>query len=493
MGLRERFEIRPGQHRPRRVRNGAIFLALLGLVLYSGYSRKVPLLGGGGELVRAEFVDASNVRTGTKVRIRGVDVGKVEGIDPLGEGAARRAVVRMRVDSSDAASLRRDAGASIWWRTLLGRNMYVELEPGRAPERLGGAVIPADRTQTQVELDQALEPLDSRGRHSLRAFLDTLDDALADYGPPRAAIERLAPALRPAGPGLGALGGQHHGDLARAVAKTRTVAAELARSERQLGGLIDGADTTLSVTAARQADLGGMLRLAPSTMDATVTEMVALRQTLDRLDPLADDLRPGARRLDDAARQLTPALRTARPLLRDLRPLLRDLDPAARSLRTAAAEGVPLLRGLDPTLDRLRSEIIPFLDSTDDSRRKVYQLVGPTLSSLDSLTQAFDANGHDVAFQPGAGARFLNGFAPCDAYLTDPSAAEKAKCEGLAAGLLQLAGGGRAARLTPTTSLAGGLAPGRAGTRTATRPADAGSALGTFWERARGALGEARR
>lgn len=501
--LRSRFAVAPGRHRPKVLRNGALLFGLLLVVLYASYSRSIPLLPKGGEVLKAEFRDAANVRKGTAVRIRGVDVGTVDSVGSSGEGAGRLAVVKMRVDEGDAEVLRRDAGATVYWRTLLGRNMYIELDPGNAPEPLGGGTITADRTAAQVELDKALEPLDDGGRKSLQGFFGFLDEGFKEPKPAQETIDRLDPAMRELAPAARALRGQGTGDLIAAVRGTRDVARALDGSEAQLGNLIDAGAVTLGVTAARRADLASTLQIAPGSLATTRAEMVKLRGTLDRLDPLVADLGPGSRRLARTSKVLRPALDDLRPVLRDAKPLLRDLQPAVKRLRRTARQGVPLIRELTPTVDRLKKDTIPFLNSKDDSGRKVHQLVGPTLSALDSAAQNFDLNGHDIAFQAGGGARLVEGFVPCSAYLTDPTTTEKVRCDGFLAGLNQLFGppkpsGTSSGGTSPVSSAAGRAVevsdrvqeePGdRSADAGAAAPKRASSALGGYWDDARRAL-----
>lgn len=506
-----RFDSVPLRDQPNVLRVGAVFLTVLMVLLYAGYTKHIPLLPKGGKVITAEFADASNVRGGTDVRIHGVNIGKVEKITHEGSGAARKAVVKMRIDnSSDADLLRSDTHASIYWRTLLGRNMYIELDPGTAPQALGSATIPAARTQTQVEFDQALEPLDKTGRKAVQQFLAFVDDGFQLQAAPAATIDRADPAMRTLAPAARSLRGQHTGDLIGAIRSTRDIAKNLDKDDARLGRLIDSGAVSLGVTAARRADLSGAMSVAPATLDVTRREMVSLRGTLDRVDPVADELRPGARRLDATARALSPALDDARPVLRDAKPLLRDLDPTVERLQTAAQQGNPLIAKLQPTVDRLNAKTVPFLDSRHQpSNRHVYELIGPTFSALASATANFDANGHDISFQPGAGLRLAEGFVPCSAFLTDPTAAQKVTCDGFLKGLNQLFGGTpaklssapAAASSTPSTatrltslggaSLKGGGAS--SGNRAGPAAAPAGSALNGFWAKASHVLGKEQR
>lgn len=506
-----RSESVPIRDQPNMIRVGVISLLLLGLLMYAGYTRRIPLLPKGGEVVTAEFADAANVRKSTTVRIHGVDVGLVEKIESVGDGSSRKAVVKMRIkESADADVLRSDATASIYWRTLLGRNMYIELDPGTASGELGSATIPRDRTQTQVELDKALEPLDKTGRKAVQQFFDFLDDGFQLSDAPKATIDELAPAMRPLGPTASALRGQSAGDLIAAVRSTRDVAANLDKIDGKLASLIDNGNVAIGVTAARSADISSTLRIAPGALDVTRREMISLRDTLDRVDPVADELRPGARVLDDTSRALRPALDDVRPVLRDAKPLLRDLDPAVQRLQTTAQRGTPLIAQLQPTVNRLNEETIPFLNSKHQpSERKVYETVGPTVSALASATQNFDANGHDIAFQPGAGLRIADGLLPCSIYLNDPTTDQKAVCDGFLSGLNSLLGGGSGGTPTTASSVTSGsstrAADGATGSGSAAeedrgsgagsekQTTATGSAIGGFWEKAALGLGKDQR
>jgi virulence factor Mce-like protein len=428
--------MRPGLHRARHVRNGAIGLSVIAALLYAGYSRSIPLWPKGGDVVTAEFADAANVRGGQEVRIRGIKVGTVESVRRDGRVSA----VRMRLTEHPRPELRADARAHVFWRTLLGRNMYVELEPGRAAGRLSGP-IPASRTTTQVELDQALEPLDGDGRQALRTMLGTLRDGLADPAATRLALDRTPPAMAAVAAGASALRGEREGDLAAVVDRTARVMTALDRGQQRLAGLIDGAAVTLGVTAARRADLADLLQRTPAALAHTRAQMGGLRSTLGRLDPLVDSARPGARRHSPAVADLAPALRAATPVVRAAEPLLADLRPAVRRLRSAGRAGTPLVAALDPTIERLADDLLPWLGSVDPhTHRRVYELIGPTFATVDSLAEAYDSNGHDISFQAGISTRSGGGLLPCELLLTDPTTTEKLRCSGLSAGLAELLG-----------------------------------------------------
>lgn len=439
---RKRFELVPGMHKPKLERNGAIFLAILALGLYAGYSKHIPLLPKGGKEVNAQFADAAEVRGGNDVRIHGVKVGKVDSVDTIGAGASRLAVVKMHIEKDKYKLLHNDAAAHIWWRTMLGRNVYIELDPGVGQGKLSGT-IPPSRTTTQVEFDQALEPLDLKGRQAMRTMIRTFAQGF-NRKDAREAITALEPAARNIAPGLGALRGERPGDLSRIARSAAKVTRSLATDERALGELINGGEITLAVTAARRADLAATLQKAPGAMRVAQSELVALRSTLDRLDPLAREMRPGARELASAATAARPALSSLKVLLRRADPLLADLRPAFRSLRAAGRAGVPMMARLDPTVSRMNSDIVPWLQSTDPwSHRQVYQLIGPFFAGLASITSVMDSNGHQVRFQPGSGLRGAHGITGCEEYFNDPTAQQKVICTQISDVIGKMFGGAR--------------------------------------------------
>lgn len=425
--LMARFEQIPGQLRPHPLRNGLIFLAVVGFVLYSGFSRHIPFTPKSGKVVTAHFDTANNAIPGNRVRVKGVDVGEVESIkrSASGEGAD----VRMRVDEK-GFEVKQDARAHLYWRTLLGRNMYVDLEPGSkdAPP-LGDRAIPLDRTTTQVEFDQLLESYQKDSRRGARTFFQQTDKAL-EGDAAGTAVDKLAPGLAPVAPAMRALRGTNPGtDLPTLVQQGGRAFDALAQDEAALAGVLDAADTTLAVTAARRADLAAMLQDAPATLADTRTTLARLRSTLDVLDPVADDLRPGVRKIAGAA----PPARRALAQLTKLTPLavpaLRDLQPALRSLRGASMDGSPFFQDLQPTLQRLQDKILPWADKRDNTTNlRNAEAIGPFFSVLSSSSAQYDAYGHMQRFQAGQGERSA-GFLPCKTGFFDPENKDQAiKC-----------------------------------------------------------------
>jgi len=425
---RSRFEWVPGQHEPKPVRIGLIALAVSALVLYVGFTASIPFLPEKGTEVTAVFEHATNAKPGTHVRVDGVRVGSVVKVAPAARG--RGAAVTMRLDEDSGVELKRDARAAVWWRTLLGRNMYVELDPGSpSAPALGSATIPVTRTTAQVEFDDLLGVLDPTGRKSVQTMLREFDRGFAAPDAVGASIDALSPMMRSSAPALRAMGGTQPGDLSRLVTQTSRALGALARDEVALGGLIDGANVTLGVTAARRADLGATLERAPASLRQTRASMIRLRTTLDALDPLAASLRPGVRRLSPAVQRARPMLASLDRLLARAEPLLLDLRPTAQGLTELAPDARALVRDAGPAVTRAKDEVLPLLyKRSPDTKWRTFEGVGPTFSAIASAAQQYDIFGHVMRFQAGASEQFV-GPAPCSTVFLDPTAKEKVNCE----------------------------------------------------------------
>lgn len=431
LSWRERMEIVPGQHRPNLVRKGAIFVAGVMIFLWIIYTKPtLPFLGPKGKTLTADFAYGANVRPGyTPVRVHGVDVGQVTSVERAPSGKGVR--IKMRIDDGKGVELKQDATLALRWRTLLGRNMFVDVNPGsRSAPALAGGFVPRSRTTDQVELDTALEPLDADGRSALQTTIREFDRGFSSPQAFRNTVGAVEPAMRPLARGMRAFRGSDPGrDLPALVATTSRAMGALARDEVALRGVIDHGQVALGATAARRADLAATLADAPATMQDTRTTLTRLETTLDTLDPLAEKLRPGAAKLDDAARRTQVALTAATPLLRDLRPTLQDLRPAVSDLRDAATAGIPALGPLSSTMDRVRDTFIPFLKSDKtENKRPNYQNIGPAVASVSTATSWGDRQGPVANFEAAAG---VNAFidSPCKVDLTFAKLTQLVQCE----------------------------------------------------------------
>src|SRR5919201_4458112 len=127
--------------RTNPVRWAVIFLILLAIALYFGFTKRVPFKH--GYRLNAVFNSALNIKPKSPVRIAGVDVGEVSKVHRQGNTG----VVTMEINSR-GLPIHSDATVKIRPRIFLEGNWFVELHPGSpsAPKLSSGATLPLTQT-----------------------------------------------------------------------------------------------------------------------------------------------------------------------------------------------------------------------------------------------------------------------------------------------------------------------------------------------------------
>jgi virulence factor Mce-like protein len=153
---------RVGRRELRRqdyARRGVVVLVAFALLLGAAWLRMSGAVGGDPE-VSAQLRNAGgSLRSGSDVKIAGVIVGRVTGIARGDDGGVR---VDMSLPEGDLDSIPDNVVARILPATVFGTS-FVDLVVHDKPSGNSldaGAVIPADRTQDTLELQQALDDID---------------------------------------------------------------------------------------------------------------------------------------------------------------------------------------------------------------------------------------------------------------------------------------------------------------------------------------------
>jgi phospholipid/cholesterol/gamma-HCH transport system substrate-binding protein len=117
-----------------------IALVSAGLVLTSG---------GSGKQVTAYFTETIGVYPGSTVRILGVSVGTIDSVQPQGR------LVKVTMTINDGVPVPANAGAVVVAASVVS-DRFIQLTPPwtSGPQLASGAVIPASRTATPLEVDQ---------------------------------------------------------------------------------------------------------------------------------------------------------------------------------------------------------------------------------------------------------------------------------------------------------------------------------------------------
>lgn len=349
------------------------------LFLWVSFGGPVPL-GPKGYRVTVPFDEAAQLATEADVRISGVTVGHVTGVELE---RSREAAATLELDAG-LSPLPADTRAVLRTKTLLGET-YVELAPGTpaGPTIPEGGRLPAARVEPAVQLDEVLRTFDERTRADLRDWLQGSARALGSRGADlNAALGTLDPFTRSARDVLEVLDAER--ESVRGLVRDGGAALQ-AISERPgaLRGLIESGDTVFGAIAARDAELRRTFELLPGLLDESRRTLAAYEEFSALADPLVLRLTP-------AARELSPALTAFDRLAPELTGFARGLGPVTdrapgglAALRNLLSDPLPqLLGGLDPWLD----DVTPQLEAVRAYRREVTAFV----ANLAAASNAFN-------------------------------------------------------------------------------------------------------
>ena len=84
----------------------------------------------------------------------------------------------------------------------------------------------------------------------------------------------------------------------------------------------------------------------------------------------------------------------------------------------------------NPVLDDAIYPILPYLRTKGvESKHKLYEMIGPALSSADAVAGWGDQYGTHANFEAGIGEQTIPTFSPCTTAITDYTEVEKVNCE----------------------------------------------------------------
>jgi phospholipid/cholesterol/gamma-HCH transport system substrate-binding protein len=337
-----------GRRRSRWGDMGVALVALAVLVplLYLGFTKSVPFRA--HYEVKAVFESANNLRSGSPVRVAGVEIGRVTKVERAVKGG-EGAVVTMRIGKA-GRPIKEDARAKIRPRIFLEGNFFVDIEPGSpsSPELDDDGTIPINNTATPVQLDQILTSLQSDTREDLKTLLDEYSRALAGGGAKgfNESIPYWESAYRDTAIVNDAMLGRAEHDLSGYVEHAGTVMEALDRNANQLKNLITDFHTTAAAFAREDGNLRAAIAELPRTLRAAQPALAALNDSFPPLRAFAADFRPGVRSSGPTIDASMPLVRQLRGLVSEdeLRGLTRDLRPTVPALARLSRESVPLSR-----------------------------------------------------------------------------------------------------------------------------------------------------
>jgi phospholipid/cholesterol/gamma-HCH transport system substrate-binding protein len=210
---------------------------------------------------KAVFVDATGVVEGDDVRVAGVKVGTVEGVDIVDR---TRAQVTFTVDEDVALS--EATNASVRYRNLVGQR-YISLTQGigATDELEDGATIPVDRTSPALDLTVLFN-----GFKPLFQALSPDD------------INKLSYEIVQVFQGEG-------GTLEGLLASTASVTQTLADRDQVIGDLIGNLDQVLERLGDRDDQLSELIVNFRQFVGGLKTDRRAILSSLDQISALSDE------------------------------------------------------------------------------------------------------------------------------------------------------------------------------------------------------------
>lgn len=276
---------------------GLLSLALIFFVTFN--AARLPIIGEGREY-SAHFAEAGGLKKGTEVRVSGVKVGSVTGIElEKGEVVVTFTAKDVRLGSQTTAAVK--------VKTLLGQK-YLAVDPGGRGDL--DEAIPLERTTTPYDVTAAFSDLsDNIGEvdtQQLEASFTALADAFRDT--PESVQTTVA--------GLTDLSrtiSTRDEELAALLESTSTVTETFANRNDELAALISDGSLLLTELENRRATVQALLE-STSSLGIQLQGLVSdneeqLQPALAELDQVAQILTNNQANLDSALAKLGPYYR----------------------------------------------------------------------------------------------------------------------------------------------------------------------------------------
>lgn len=292
---------------PFRDRNpvtiGAISLAVIvALMTVAFKAGDLPIIGG-GDTYYASFSEAGGLKVNDEVRIAGVRVGKVRGIELAGDH------VRVEFQVDEDAEFGKETGAAIRVKTILGA-MFIALQPAGSGQLEEGGEIPVSRTSSPYDIVEVFEGLAERSEKidtdQLAQALDTM--ATLTQNTP----EEFQAALK----GVSALSANvaaRDDELNTLLRNLQKVSGVLGDRKDDLIALMRDGDTLFRALVARREAVHDLL-VSTANLSQELTALVKqsradLKPALDNLESVVDLLNANQENIDQSIRLLAPFYR----------------------------------------------------------------------------------------------------------------------------------------------------------------------------------------
>src|SRR6478735_6788642 len=271
-----------------RVRNGLLGIVVLLIALGVGQSfASVPMLFA-TPTYYAQFSDTGGINTGDKVRIAGVDVGRVRSMKIDGD----KVVIGYSLGGTQIGT---DSRASIRTDTILGRR-NIEIEPrGTKPLRANG-VLPLGQTTTPYQIYDAFFDVTKAAsgwdtqtvKRSLNVLSETIDQTYPHLSAALDGVARFSDTI-----------GKRDEDVRTLLANANKIAGVLGNRSEQINALLTNAQSLLAAINERSYAVSTLLENVSQfsrQVAGFVNDNPNLNHVLEQLRTISDVLK--ARKFD---------------------------------------------------------------------------------------------------------------------------------------------------------------------------------------------------
>jgi virulence factor Mce-like protein len=375
------------------------------------------------------FPEATQLADQSSVRISGVPVGKVVGME-VGRANTTRATIELK---AKYAPIPVNTRAMLRQKSLLGET-FVDLSPGdRSGEKLAdGEALPRGAVHPTVELDEIFRSFDAATQKGFRTWMQTQAGAVEGRGADINAAFGVLPEFADSSERiLRQLNAQSRA-TSKLFANTGEVFDAISERDGQLQGLITNTNRVFNVTNTRNRELAQIFRELPRFERESRTTLPVLTRFSRRADPVVRQLQP-------AASAFEPVFNDVQRLSPEFKGFFARLGP----LVTAAERGVPafeqVMRDIPPVLKDFQPflrNLNPMIGLIDANKREVTSLLG-------NLTGATNAKNLDLP-----GGRNVNYLRAAQvlgpqalSYLARPLGSTRTNAYNAPGGLSKIAGG----------------------------------------------------
>jgi phospholipid/cholesterol/gamma-HCH transport system substrate-binding protein len=299
----------------------ALFAAL-GFLALGGYLRAP----GDSYEVTALVPTSSNLTTGARVTMAGVEVGRVSSVQRRGSGS----LLKLALTSDDVTPLPADSRIAVRVRTPIGEN-YVSINRGSSATQLkSGGLLPVTQADDFVDVDQLLSVMQGTTAQRTRQLIQGLAAGLDGRGKElNQTVQGVGDTFVPATRIVDVLDRQRY-RVSRLVDQLGRLSSALAERDASIRGLAQYGVQAFRAVGARDDRLRALLRELPPTLSQARTTMGTLQSTTNTTAPVLANLA-------HAVRDLRPAVKSLRPAMQEGRGVLRELGLAAPRLSTTLA------------------------------------------------------------------------------------------------------------------------------------------------------------